>query len=66
MYVYYIREFVNIFTGVWANEDDIKKHRKIDRTFHPTTDANSLKNQKGELDAWLKAADRFKSWYRHT
>lgn len=50
------------FVGVWRSRKELKKLRKVERYFYPTTDTELIKKQKNDLKMWVKAANRFKSW----
>lgn len=50
------------YTGVWKSRKELKKLRKVERCFYPTTNKELIDRQKAELNMWVKAANRFKSW----
>lgn len=52
-----------ICVGLWKNKTEVKGLRKVDKVFVPSEDKKLLKRYREELGVWLRAVERFKSWY---
>lgn len=54
---------VGLKLGIWKDQSELEKYRKIEIVFEPTKIPQKLNKRERHLSQWYEASMRFKSWY---